>query len=186
MQIKLLTTKNATDRLITSLKHLRDNNLDPEVVYALEDREPRISFNRSMQHILQNSDGTLLLFEDDVELKRFGHFDEAVSQLPEDWELCYLGANLTGPVEKYSNNLYRVFSAWTTHAVMYNNPKKLIENYRDTSIMFDDWLSREIIPRGNSYIIAPMMAWQRPSQSKLWGGFTDYTQIFNGAASKLI
>jgi hypothetical protein len=30
------------------------------------------------------------------------------------------------------------------------------------------------------------MAWQRPSPSALWNHYADYTQIFDGSASKLI
>lgn len=186
MVTKLLTTKNRTDRLITTLKHLRDCNFNPEVFYALEDTEPRKSFNRSMQYLMQNHDQTLLLFEDDVEIKGFSHFESAISQLPDDWELCYLGANLVDGIEKYSENLYKTYGAWTTHAVMYNNPKKLLADYNDIEHMFDDWLKVNIHPRGKSFVIKPMMAWQRPSQSDLWNHFADYKQIFDGSASKLI
>ena len=68
---------------------------------------------------------------------------------------------------------------------MYNNPKELTKDYTDFNYMFDDWLKTNIHPRGNSYIISPMIAWQRPSQSDLWNHFADYTRIFDDSANKL-
>jgi hypothetical protein len=186
MVTKILTTKSRTDRLITSLKLLRDVDIHPTVFYAIEDDIPKISFNKSMKHLMDSCDETLLLFEDDVELKSINHFEEAISQLPSDWELCYLGANLVDGVERYSNNLFKTFGAWTTHAVMYNNPKKLCEQYSDYDIMFDDWLRTNIHPNGKSFIISPMIAWQKPSQSDLWNHYADYNDIFNGSANKLL
>lgn len=186
MEVKILTTKKRTDRLLTSLRNLQDFGINPEVFYALEDSQPKVSFNKSMKHLMSLSEGHLLLFEDDVWLKSFEHFNEAFSQLPSDWEVCYLGANLIDPIEKYSENLYRTFGAWTTHAVIYNNPKKLFENYNDTNFMFDEWIRQNICPRGTAYIMKPMMAWQRPSQSDLWDHYADYVNIFELSANKLI
>lgn len=186
MDVKLLTTKNRTDRLIKSLKNLRDINIEPIVVYAIEDDNPKVSFNKSMKHIMETSTDKLLLFEDDVDIRYFSHFDKAIEQLPDDWEMCYLGANLVAPIERYSDNLFKTFGAWTTHAVMYNNPKELTKDYTDFNYMFDDWLKTNIHPRGNSYVISPMIAWQRPSESDLWNHFADYTRIFDDSANKLL
>jgi hypothetical protein len=185
MEVKILTTKKSK-MLDSALKEMHRNSFSGEVVYAVEHDDARTSFNLSMQKIMNSTNGVLLLFEDDVEIRDFSHFEEAISQLPSDWELCYLGANLVDHIEKYSENLYKTFGAWTTHAVMYNNPKELCKGYIDTSIMFDDWLKSNIHPKGNTYIIKPMIAWQRPHQSDLWNHFADYTRIFDDSAAKLI
>jgi hypothetical protein len=185
MEVKILSTNNSK-MLYGALKEMHRNSLSGEVVYAVIHEDSKTSFNLSMQKIMNSTDGVLLLFEDDVDIRDFSHFEEAISQLPSDWELCYLGANLIAPIEKYSENLYKTFGAWTTHAVMYNNPKELCKGYTDTSIMFDDWLKTNIHPRGNTYIIKPMIAWQKPHQSDLWNGYVDYTRIFDDSAAKLI
>jgi len=52
--------------------------------------------------------------------------------------------------------------------------------------MFDDWLKTNIHSKGNTYIIKPMIAWQKPHQSDLWNGYVDYTRIFDDSAAKLI
>ena len=185
MEVKILSTHNSK-MLNGALKEMQRNSLSGEVVYAIPHENPKTSFNLSMQKMMNSTNGVLLLFEDDVEIKDFSHFEEAVSQLPSDWELCYLGANLVDHIEKYSDNLYKTFGAWTTHAVLYNNPKELCKGYTDTSIMFDDWLKTNIHSRGNTYIIKPMIAWQKPHQSDLWNGYVDYTRIFDDSAAKLI
>ena len=185
MEVKILSTNNSK-MLYGALKEMHRNSLSGEVVYAVQNNDAKTSFNLSMQKIMPSTDGVLLLFEDDVEIRDFTHFEDAISQLPSNWELCYLGANLIAPIEKYSENLYKTFGAWTTHAVMYNNPKELCKGYTDTSIMFDDWLKTNIHPRGNTYIIKPMIAWQKPHQSDLWNHFADYTRIFDDSAAKLI
>ncbi len=56
------------------------------------------SFNGTMRSALQDfydSDAqTLLNMEDDCWFQPFDHLEAALSQLPADWDLAYLGANL--------------------------------------------------------------------------------------------
>lgn len=160
--------------------------IDAKPFYAIKDDNPKVSFNKSMREIMRNNDGVLALFEDDVLLRHNSHFHYAFDQLPDEWELCYLGANITGVVERYSDNLFKMNGGWTTHAVIYNNPKKICEDYFDTNHMFDDWLSTQIHPRGNTYIISPMIAWQRVHKSSLWNHVADYTHLFDASNNKLI
>jgi len=186
MTAKILTTERHNKRLIEAQKEVYKLGIFAHPFYAIDDSMPKISFNKSMMQIMSEHDDVLLLCEDDVEIRNYEHFKKAISELPSDWELCYLGANVIGPVERYSEHLFRITAAWTTHAVMYNNPKKLCKDYKNYVWMFDDWLKEHIQPNGNSYIIAPMMAWQKPHQSDLWDHFADYTTLFNDSANKLI
>lgn len=186
MVCKVLTVHGQVLRLNEALEQIKKTGMVPSVVYAEHDDNPKVSFNKSMRKILSETDGTLLLFEDDVVIKNFSPFYNALTQLPDDWDLCYLGANLVAPIERYSENLFKTFGAWTTHAVMYRNPKAIADRYEDTSIMFDDWLKTWIHPNGKTFIISPMIAWQKPHQSTLWSHFADYTDIFNASANKLL
>ena len=185
MKYKVLTTENNSDLLNQALREIGKISSDCEVFYAIKDKNPKYSFNKSMKAIMESSDEPLLLFEDDVMIKDSNHFENAISQLPEDWDLCYLGANLVAPIERYSDNLFKTFGAWTTHAVMYRNPKEIGLRYEDTTIMFDDWLKEHLHPNGKSFIISPMIAWQRPHKSDLWNHYADYTRIFDDSADKL-
>lgn len=186
MLCKVLTTHGQDLRLKQALNEINKTGFVPSICYAEPDPSPKVSFNKSMKKILMESNETLLLFEDDVVIKDFSHFHKAMMQLPDDWDLCYLGANLIAPIERYSENLFKTFGAWTTHAVMYRHPKLIGETYQDTSVMFDDWLCNTIHTLGNTYIMSPMIAWQKPHESALWGHFADYTNIFNASANKLL
>ena len=185
MNYKILTMPNKIGLLSKALQDIEKITDTCEVFYAIKDSNPKYSFNKSMKAIMESSDGPLMLFEDDVWIKKTKHLEDALSQLPEDWDLCYLGANLVAPVERYSENLFKTFGAWTTHAVIYKNPQEIGRRYEDTTIMFDDWLKTWYHPKGKSFIISPMIAWQRPHQSDLWNHFADYVNIFNDSANKL-
>jgi len=185
MTAKVLTTGKDMTLLAQACVEIDKIVKGCEAFFAIYDNDPKYSFNKSMKAIMDSSDEPLILFEDDVMIKESSHFEKAISQLPEDWDLCYLGANLVAPIERYSDNLFKTFGAWTTHAVMYREPKKIGERYKDTTIMFDDWLKTNIHPNGKSFIISPMIAWQRPHKSDLWNQYTDYTRIFDDNAEKL-
>lgn len=186
MLCKILTTYGQDIRLKEALYQISKLGVIPEICYAVEDSNPKVSFNKSMKKILSESDDILLLFEDDVVIKDYHHVYKAIDQLPHDWDLCYMGANLIAPIEKYSYNLYKTFGAWTSHAVFYHKPQQLVEKYDDFTFMFDDWLCQKVHPLGNSYIMSPMVAWQKPHESALWGHYSDYTDIFNASANKLL
>lgn len=185
MEQIILTTHKEKNRFSKVLKHLDEYGFNPTPFYAIEDKEPRYSLNRSMQHIMNSHEGVLLLFEDDVLIKENAHFWDAYNQLPSDWELCYLGTNIIDGVERYSKNLFKLHGSWAIQGVLYNNPKELCKDYKDTTIMFDDWLKTNIQPRGKSFVISPMMAWQSPHHSDVWGHTVDYSDIFNKSAELL-
>jgi hypothetical protein len=187
MTIKILTTLNASDRLVQAKREVSKLGYNAQAYYAIKHEDAKISFNLSMKDIVSNCEAdVLMMFEDDVEIRNCDHFHAAISQLPSDWELCYLGANIIGEYFRYSDNLFKVNGAWTTHAVLYNNPKKLCESYNDMTHQFDDWLLRYIQPQMKSFIISPMIAWQKPHYSPLWNHHADYTNIFDGSANKLL
>lgn len=160
---------------------------------ALPDIGPHQSFNRSTRRILSDfamsGSDTLLFLEDDVVFRDLGHLESALSELPADWDIVYLGANLlNGQPERYSEHLFRVKSAWTTHAIGYN--KKvipfLLDNQPDANAeMFDNALSRWL-PDLQAFVVAPMVAYQRFHKSTIWQTTEDYTPHFEASDARLI
>lgn len=130
---------------------------------------------------------TLLILEDDVVFEQLDRLDKALADLPEDWDMLFLGANITGgvtnivarPPVRVTDNLYRIRAAWTTHAVAYTREaaRKITCAY-DGKSMYDAWLSEEILPQVKAYLVNPMVAFQRPGKSDLWGIETDYMPAF--------
>jgi hypothetical protein len=175
--------------------------LKVERFQSLPDIGPHQSFNKSEREILCQfylSDAeTLLHLEDDCVFRDLGHLPQALSELPEDWDIVYLGANLICwdmggesaplPPQRYSPHLFRVFEAWTTHAIGYNRKciyELLAKQPAFSEIMFDNWLSTRL-PELNAYCIAPMVAWQRPRWSSIWQREDDYTPIFEASEARL-
>lgn len=159
---------------------------------ALPEIGPHQSFNSSERRILidflLSPAETLLHLEDDCHFLSLDHLPAALGQLPEDWDIVYLGANLlNGTPERYSRNLFRVREAWTTHAVAYNKKivRYLLENQPGFSErMFDNWLGAEL-GKLNAFVVNPMVAWQRPRFSTIWQRETNYDDVFSQSQDKL-
>lgn len=160
---------------------------------ALPDVGPHQSFNRSERRILidflASGSSTLLHLEDDCVFQSLDHLPAALSQLPEDWDVLYLGANIIDETpERFSRNLYRVRNAWTTHGIAYNRKviPFILENQPGFSErMYDNWLGSEL---GNlkAFVVNPMAAWQRPRFSSIWQRDTDYDDVFSLSQAKLV
>jgi hypothetical protein len=174
--------------------------LTVEPYHAVKEIGPHQSFSHSERNILldflYDADSTRLLhLEDDVMFRDLTHLSQAINELPDDWDVLYLGANLIcwnngepNP-ERYSDHLFRVRAAWTTHAVAYNKKcvRRILEGQPSFDAqMFDNWLSTRL-PELNAYCVAPMVAYQRPRFSSIWQREVedDYTDIF-GASEALM
>lgn len=130
-----------------------------------------------------------LLLEDDVLFQDLEHLPAALSELPGDWDILYPGANITDGVTgikerqpvRYSDHLWQVRAAWTTHAVAYTRAmaEKIISTYAVHRYeMYDQWLNQTILPDHRCFLVNPMVAWQRCGKSDLWGQETDYIGAF--------
>lgn len=173
--------------------------LEVEKFQAVKEIGPHQSFSHSERNILLDflhSDAERLLhLEDDVVFRDLSLLPAALFQLPADWDILYLGANLVlwnngepWP-ERYSEHLFRVKCAWTTHAIAYNKKcvRTILEKQPEFSVqMFDNYLSTRL-PELNAFCVAPMVAYQRPRFSSIWNKpeIDDYTPIFEASDVRL-
>lgn len=172
--------------------------LEVEKFQSIPDIGPHQSFSKSEREILcrfwlEETPQTLLHVEDDCIFRNLDHLEKALSELPADWDIVYLGANLVcwdngGPnPERYSEHLFRVKAAWTTHAIGYNRKcvfEILAKQPGLSEVMFDQYLSNRL-HEFNAYCVAPMTAYQRPRFSSIWGRNDDYTAIFDASQERL-
>lgn len=181
--VYFLNQAERTDRLSDCLNELNRVGLKADPFYSIKAEQPYQSFCLSQKAMLSKfleTDGkTFLALEDDILFRGISHLPDALNELPVGWDIVYLGANATEEKPEYhSPHLRRVRSAWTTHAVGYSRKavEFITENYVDheTNGMYDDWLSREFLPNHSCFIVAPMVAWQRPVFSDLWGVNVSY------------
>lgn len=190
------------------------------ILHKIE-RFPAVKFNHSdekykkflgragccMSHfkILKNAKekniSNYLVLEDDFELLfdekiTVNNLNKSLQELPKDWDILYLGGNLDNsyginPISKYSENLFKLNSSHTTHALAFNCKiyNTLLENAPDTNSIFD-WineneaidvfLSKRILRNYNSFISNPMLFLQSASFSDIEHNFYDYRDWIKG------
>lgn len=194
-----LNTANRVDRWYNAEFELGTCGIKADRFIALPGRDPFNSFNKSQHEMIKAGNvakGILAAFEDDVLFVNpidGPNLDEvcyaALRELPPNWDIVYLGCNITEEKpEYYSAHLCRLRSAWMTHAVLYNvSVLDFIEkNFNpDDNHMYDDWLSREVLPKFNCFVVNPMVAWQRTGKSELWGRDTDYWPAYYEGNNKM-
>jgi GR25 family glycosyltransferase involved in LPS biosynthesis len=149
------------------------------VTHADEGDRRYISFNHAHYDAIKKGYETgepFCIFEDDIAFdSRWKYLEEACNQLPKDWDLLYLGANITGmdttnwqmPM-KATANLFRLFNAWMTHAIVYSNKmaRWVLDNFNpDEFPVYDEWLRVKAMPAREVYIINPMICYQVPGFS---------------------
>lgn len=189
----LLNRPDATQRWADSLLELNRAGLYNVLRFAaLPDIGPHQSFNNSVNAIVKafynSKEETLLFIEDDIIFNKLDHLNNAFAELPHDWDILYLGANLISDQvnsrpERYSRHLCRIFGAWTTHCVAINRKvaKFIIDNQPGTSdCMIDGWLSSNL-HLFKAFVVTPMAAYQRPDISYIWGRPVDYGPIFKAS-----
>jgi glycosyl transferase, family 25 len=116
------------------------------------------------------------VFEDDcLMLGDWSIVEKAISQLPENWDLLYLGATLNEPLTRYSENLFVLKKAWTTHAIIYNTKDVvdfIVKNHNTHKI--DAFYNYEVQEKFKCFITYPLVANQSNSPSNIrikrkWG-----------------
>lgn len=162
--------------------------------------------NRAKQENLNN----FLVLEDDFcfefEPKELhAKLNSSLLDLPNNWDMFYLGGNLDSsynvyPIEKYSDNLFKLNACHTTHAFAVN------KNIYDTILkdkpsldelpswynkytVIDVYFSKTILSKNNCFITNPILSLQRPGFSNIEHNNYDYRswmlQNFNNFKNEL-
>jgi hypothetical protein len=154
---------------------------------------PHQSFNNSTYQILtdfyDSKDHTLLFLEDDCEFRNLHLLSAILKELPKDFDIFYLGANIRDEKpQRVSQHIYRVNDCWTTHAVVYRKPivKFILDNHPgESEMMFDNWLGAQLT-NWKAYVCKPFLAYQRPRKSAIWNEVVNYEEIFKNSQMKLV
>ena len=142
---------------------------------------------------------TCIIFEDDFRFLVKGdnlsnELNCSISQLPEDWDALYFGATLcpdyvAEPIEKYSTCLFKLNSAYATHATAFSRKGLLaLRNcfsssqdwyleYLKKSSPADIFLARDFLPKHNAYITSTLLCDQLPGTSDILGYQVDYSRL---------
>lgn len=159
---------------------------------AIERKDGRLGCIKSHLEIIKyaqkNNLNNVLIFEDDVVF-----MDEnvelimgnVINQIPENWEMLYLGANLHSPLSKFSDNLVLLVNGFSTHAVAYNKSifNFFIKKYNKMnevtlqSDILDVWIANHIQTRGKTFLVKPLLATQINDYSDIVKSNVDYSFI---------
>lgn len=176
------------DRLAQVTRELDAQGIVFERFPAIANREGWRGYNESIEKVFNDFRETenLFLFEDDCYFE--APFDHLVlEELPKGWDGLWLGSNLQSEHQiRVSERLAKLENGWNTHAVL------LSKSFRDwclfnwnRNIVFDEWVRVYALPIRTCYLLNPMIAFQRPSQSDIINGFADYTEAWEIAKSRL-
>lgn len=141
-----------------------------------------LAFNHSHYETIRKGYDTghvFAIFEDDIMFTpQVGVLEEAFRQLPEDWDMLYMGANIIGSdvsdwklPTRYSSHLATLHNAWQTHAIAYSQKgaKFVLDNFDPNEFpVLDEWIRVTMMPGGKVFVCNPMVAYQRPCFSDLW------------------
>jgi hypothetical protein len=194
-QVVVLSQRSRVDRRYLFDQQAQEAGLDYRYFFAIEDADPKRSFNLSHKVILsefaKSDDDVILVMEDDADLRNLDMVDDIMDQLPTNWNLFYLGANVKPypdfyPPDRIGKNIFRLKNAFTTHAVMYKREMaEFISDFFNPNCMYDAWLDEIILKDVNAYICCPFLSWQRPTRSDLWDRVVDYTDTFQASEDYL-
>lgn len=184
MKCRVIGLESQTDRLEKIPEEMQRLGVEWEFFPAVD--IPGYEYLRTISHsfidVLKGIDDDLLVCESDVtfvyQAKKI--FEWAVLQLPEDYDLLYLGGNIHEPPSNYSYNLLKIDrGVHCNHAILYSNKgrKRMIELYdplTDENPRIDDWLYHTGQKVMNCYICKPLIAYQRPCYSIVHKKVVDY------------
>lgn len=127
------------------------------------------------------------LFEKDV---LFEKLNLCLDELPKDWDMFYLGANVMDeihetPLENYSNNLLRLLSGYTLHSVAISKQgieKITSEEKWDVDILYkyeaiDVFFAQIFQIKNRCFLSKEILSTQRPDFSSIEGTFYNYQDL---------
>ncbi len=173
-KILVINLKHRQDRLKQVVEELGKYAIPFQLIEAIPNETGALGLLQTMRLIFQkaiNEDTKeLLLFEDDVLFLNDPNvfMDECLKQLPDDYDLLFLGGNPTQQFTGfYSPNLLPVSRMFSTHAVLYS--RKAMERFLELGelIPLDVRIMVPIQQQGKSFCTYPLLCTQRAGHSDI-------------------
>lgn len=188
-----INLKERTDRWTESQLEFSKAKIDVVRVDGLKDENPIVGCAKSHFNVLDfclSINKHAMIFEDDVlfsdKIFKLYWYLKGLDGL--EWDMLYLGANVTSPIYQVNEYFGRLTSAQATHAYMVNKefiPTILAQESKVGKHM-DLIYSENIVPYHRCYITIPMFAIQRPSYSNIEKKDVDYSWMYERYKLQLV
>lgn len=176
-KIYLVNLEKRTDRLLESASIFEKYKIPFHIFTAIEDSNGAKGLRDTMTMIfddaIENKYENILVFEDDVkmveEVVRFNQvMESAISQLPPNYLLFYLGGQPTGGYSyRYSANLLPALKYFATQSVAYSAQGIKEIRTKDFGYPIDNWIVDEIQVLGRCFAVDPILCSQRKGFSDI-------------------
>lgn len=183
--IELINLKARTDRLLQAYDELKKYRVPHLVCRGTPCENGQEGISRTLRSLFDVHVQTfkpLLVFEDDVQMivdpiDFDSVMDMAMMELPTNWDMLYLGANLPDPkqVTEYSAHLLRTTRALAIHAVAYSHQCMNYILSLPEELPIDLMFANKIHPRGGTFVTYPLLCTQRPGYSNIEKKEVSYT-----------
>lgn len=179
--IVVIGLKARKDRWQRCRKIFEDNGIEKVYHYGTVQNydDPYMGYMTDFLKMLRMFRGEhLMFFEDDFELVSGweGVLRSAVEELPKEWDMLYLGSNLTRPVKQVGRNLVKMGGGWLMHATLLhpNFIEYVLKYYNPRNVkIIDEWYRGKAEYR-NFYMTMPMVSFQRRDYSDFVGQYVYY------------
>ncbi len=183
-KIFVINLPERTDRLLEVAEELYKWEIPYELVNAIKHESGaeglRMTVEKIFREAIANEWESVLIFEDDAMfVDSCGNpndtMNEAVKQLPLNWDILYLGAQCTtGFKLRKSANLLLVENAFATHAwaISLHGMKEILMAGLEAPI--DNCIVAKIQSHGTTYITYPLLATQRPGISDIGNTYINW------------
>ena len=174
MKSVIINLDKDTERLVESLDILASFGIFPERIPGVVSEQSWEGFSMAMISALEaiKNEEMAIIFEDDVLLKSWD-----IPELPDNFDMVYLGANLTKKTDRINKDFVKVNGAWTTHAIIYSKKgvEEILNQYDLSHGIYDEWLRTSFNKNNNCYMLTPMIAYQRECYSNIQDKNVSYT-----------
>ena len=158
-----------------------------------------LSFYIILNNAFNNQFENILIFEDDFHFvnnkeKTFDILKTSIENLPNDWDIFYLGANImydfsNNPISFFKDKLFRLNSCYCMHSISFSKKaistfistfpseilfiKKILEDYK----AIDIFMAKEFCNKNLCFIPSEMLCSQIPGFSSIENCMTDYSDL---------
>lgn len=174
-QIFVISLQKRAERRIIITNELKKRNIPFRVWYAVERENGEQGLKETMmalvEHCLAKDYSKVLFLEDDATFIQPDEIiEKAFDQLPEDFHLFYLGCTLMTKPEKISDNILKVWGAYSSHAIVYSKQglRAALSSLQTKPKLAYDVQLNYYGHQMNRYCSYPMICTQRPGESDIY------------------